>query len=160
MSHVRGEITISRPIEDVFDFVADQRNEPRYNDSMLESEKLTCGPVGAGTSFRAISRSAGRPVAMVIELIEFDRPRLIRETTHMAAMEIDGTLTFEAVAEGTRMCWSWEIAPCGVYRMMVPILAQLGSRQEARIWAGLKRYLEQSEPTKPNVKEDVGVTKS
>ena len=143
MSHVRGEITIKRAVEEVFDFVADQRNEPRYNDAMLESEKLTEGPVGAGTSFRAIVGNSGRPVEMLIEFVEFDRPRFIRETTHMAAMDIRGTLTFQPALEGTRMRWSWELVPHGVYRLMGPVLAQLGSRQEARIWASLKDYLEQ-----------------
>ena len=32
---------IARPVEEVFDFVADERNEPRYNPRMLRAEKLT-----------------------------------------------------------------------------------------------------------------------
>jgi hypothetical protein len=31
MVRVEGEIVINRPVEEVFDFVADERNEPRYN---------------------------------------------------------------------------------------------------------------------------------
>lgn len=31
MAHVEGEIIINRPVEEVFDFVADERNEPHYN---------------------------------------------------------------------------------------------------------------------------------
>jgi hypothetical protein len=27
MAHIAGEITIERPVEEVFDFVADERNE-------------------------------------------------------------------------------------------------------------------------------------
>jgi hypothetical protein len=29
--HVQGDIVINRPIDEVFDFVADERNEPQYN---------------------------------------------------------------------------------------------------------------------------------
>jgi hypothetical protein len=29
MAHIEGEILIRRPVEEVFDFVADERNEPR-----------------------------------------------------------------------------------------------------------------------------------
>jgi hypothetical protein len=29
MAHVSGEIVIARPVEEVFDFVAGERNEPR-----------------------------------------------------------------------------------------------------------------------------------
>ena len=31
MVRIEGEIVIKRPVEEVFDFVADERNEPRYN---------------------------------------------------------------------------------------------------------------------------------
>ena len=31
VSHIEGEIIISRPVEKVCDFVADERDEPRYN---------------------------------------------------------------------------------------------------------------------------------
>jgi hypothetical protein len=34
---IGGEIFINRPVEEVFDFVADARNEPRYNPRMLSS---------------------------------------------------------------------------------------------------------------------------
>ena len=44
MPHVVGEIVINRPVEQVFDFVADERNEPRFNPKMLTVEKVTPGP--------------------------------------------------------------------------------------------------------------------
>ena len=49
MARVSGEILINRPVEQVFDYAADQRNEPIYNPRMLRSEKVTDGPIGVGT---------------------------------------------------------------------------------------------------------------
>jgi hypothetical protein len=68
MANVSGEILIERPVEEVFDFVADQRNEPIYNPRMLQSEKITDGPIGVGTRFRATARSGRRGVEMLIEV--------------------------------------------------------------------------------------------
>jgi len=31
VAQIEGEIMIDRMVEDVFDFVADERNEPRFN---------------------------------------------------------------------------------------------------------------------------------
>jgi hypothetical protein len=42
MARVEGEIIIQRPAEDVFDFVADERNEPRYNSRMVVDRKGCC----------------------------------------------------------------------------------------------------------------------
>jgi hypothetical protein len=48
MAKIEGEILIGRPVEAVFDFVADQRNEPQYNPRMVRAAKITDGPVGTG----------------------------------------------------------------------------------------------------------------
>lgn len=55
MAHVDGEIIINRPVGEVFDFVADERNEPRYNPQMLRAELVTAGPIGRGARFLAES---------------------------------------------------------------------------------------------------------
>ena len=51
MAPVEGEIIINRPVEEVFDFVADERNEPHYNPRMVRAEKISEGQIGSGTRF-------------------------------------------------------------------------------------------------------------
>jgi len=46
MAVIEGEVVIGRPVEVVFDYVADQRNEPRYNPRMVRAEKVTRGRSG------------------------------------------------------------------------------------------------------------------
>ena len=41
---VTGEIVIEWPIEQVFDFVADERNEPLYNPRMVRAERSPLAP--------------------------------------------------------------------------------------------------------------------
>lgn len=142
MTHVEGQIIIHRPVDEVFDFVADERNEPRYNPQMRYAEQITPGPIGVGTAFHAESVSRGRPVAMTIRFTEFERPRRLTSFTRLSAMDIQGTLTFEPVPEGTRMRWFWLLKPRGVYTLLGPLIASMGRRQEDEIWSGLKRYLE------------------
>ena len=67
MAHVEGEIIIQRPVEQVFDFVADERNEPRYNRRMVRAEKVSPGPIGLGARFRAELETMGRTMPMTIE---------------------------------------------------------------------------------------------
>jgi hypothetical protein len=49
LARIAGEIWIGRPVEVVFDYVADQSNEPTYNPQMVRAQKITPGPVGKGT---------------------------------------------------------------------------------------------------------------
>ena len=130
------------PVDDVFDFAADQRNEPSYNPNMLVSEKLTAGPIGAGTRFRATVRFGRRPVGMDIAYTAFDRPHLLASTTHMAAASFSGTLTFTPTPAGTRLRWSWEARPNAALRLLTPVFAPIGARHERRMWTLLRDHLE------------------
>lgn|SRR5487761_2157516 len=142
MAHVEGQIIIHRPVDEVFDFVADECNEPSYNPHMRRAEQTSAGPIGVGTTFRAESMSRGRPVEMTIMFTAFERPRRITSTTHLSTMDIQGTLSFDSVREGTRMQWFWELEPRGMLKFMTPVVALIGRRQERSIWTNLKRYLE------------------
>jgi hypothetical protein len=125
------------------DFVADERNEPRYNRRMRRAEQTSTGHIGLGTRFRAEMMTMGRPVELAVEITAYERPRRLASATHLSTMEIRGTLAFDPVPEGTRMRWSWDVEPRGIFKLMTPLVARVGRRQEATIWAGLKRYLEE-----------------
>jgi uncharacterized protein YndB with AHSA1/START domain len=142
MARFDGEIVINRPLEEVFDIVADERNEPRSNPRLLRAEQTSAGPIGVGTRFRAEVAARGRPIPMTIEYTAYERPRRLASSTNMASMDIRGTLTFDPVPTGTRMRWSWELRPRGLYKVLTPLVAWVGQRQEAANWAGLKRFLE------------------
>jgi len=142
MTHVRGQIDIGSPLETVFDTVADQTNEPTYNPGMVRSEKVTAGPVGEGSRFRAVARSAGREVPMTSELVDFVRPHHLGVLTSVDGTIIDGTLDFVPSRGGTRMSWDWDVRTTGWLRYAAPVIGFLGRRQERRIWAGLKHQLE------------------
>jgi hypothetical protein len=113
MARIEGEIVIGQPVDVVFDYVADQSNEPQYNPRMVRAEKITAGPVGKGTQFRSAVASMGRTAEMLIEYTGYDRPALLASTTTMQQADISYTLTFEPAAAGTRMRWSGQVRPKG-----------------------------------------------
>ena len=142
MGHVKGEIVIERPVEDVFDFVADERNTPLFNPTVVLVEQTTPGPIGEGTEFRVESASGSRTAEMVITLTKYERPRMLQSHTPMATMDFLGTLTFESVPEGTLMHWRWEIRPHGFYRFLGLLIRRAVRGQEQAVWSSVKEYLE------------------
>jgi hypothetical protein len=133
MARVEGDIMISRPVEEVFDFVADERNEPRYSPRMVHAEQLSAGPIGAGTRFRAELKARwGRSMPMTVEFIEFERPRRLtsngrdaRSTT--GASDLGRA---QALAGGQRgrfvsdlvdcRPWAWSIILIGFPELRIP----------------------------------------
>ena len=142
MAGIEGEILIGQPVDVVFDYVADQSNEPQYNPRMVRAEKITPGPVGKGTQFRSAVASMGRTAEMLIECTGYDRPALLASTATMAQADFSYLLTFEPAAAGTQMRRSGQVRPKGAFRLLGPVITWLGMRQEQRIWASLKLHLE------------------
>jgi uncharacterized protein YndB with AHSA1/START domain len=150
VARIEGEIVINRPVEEVFDFLADERNEPLYNPRMLRAEKISPGPLGVGTRFRAETKTMRGTAEMTIEVTAYERPRRLASSTRLSSMEIHGTLAFDPVPEGTRMRWEWEVDPRGLLKLASPLVAWMGRRQERAIWANLKRFLEAREGPLPS----------
>jgi uncharacterized membrane protein len=142
MATITGSIEIDCPAEEVFDFVADQRNEPKYNPDLLQSTKVTDGPITVGTQFAAVHLSRGRSVDLTIEVTEFDRPRRFGSHTTMPGADIRGMLTFHSIANRTHMYWIWQVRPNHLGWLLAPVVRAVGTRQERACWTGLKQYLE------------------
>jgi uncharacterized protein YndB with AHSA1/START domain len=47
-------VMIARPIEDVFGFLADLENIPNWNYAIVETRKVSKGPVGVGTTYHQV----------------------------------------------------------------------------------------------------------
>ena len=142
MARISGDVVIDASVEEVFDLVADERNEPKYNPRIVSAEKLSEGPVGEGSRFVAQPKGMGTKGRMTLEILDYDRPHRLHNRVRSQYMQIDGTLTFEEAVGGTRLRWDWDMSLLGPMRLLSPLLALVGPRWERRNWVGLKQYIE------------------
>jgi hypothetical protein len=143
VAHIAGQVRIAAPVEQVFDIVADTRNEPSFNPGMNAVELLTPLPVGPGTRFRA--RMGKSDMEMLVELTDYDRPHRLGSRTTSSMMDTTGALTFSGADGGTVMAWDWQVRPKGWLRALGPLVGPIGGKVERGIWDGLKRMLEDDE---------------
>jgi uncharacterized protein YndB with AHSA1/START domain len=141
MARIRGEVLVDAPVEVVFDLVADERNEPRYNPRIVRAEMLGDGPVGAGSRFVTEPRGTGSRGEMTVEIVEYDRPHRLHNVVRSSYLEVDGTVTFDDVAGATRLRWDWDMRLLGPARLLSPVLTLVGPRWERRNWRDLRRYV-------------------
>ena len=142
MTHIAGEVTIDAPVDEVFDLVADERNEPRYNPRIVRAEKVSEGPVGVGARFVAEPKRMGSKGEMTLTILEYDRPHRLHNVVRSSYMQVDGTLTFDETAGGTCLRWDWDMRLVGPMRVLSPMLALIGPAWERRNWEDLKEYME------------------
>jgi carbon monoxide dehydrogenase subunit G len=73
-----GSAVVDRPIEEVFAFLADGTNDPKFSPRVKEIRKTTDGPVAVGTVFESTVKDAGMTTHRTFELTEFQAPTRIR----------------------------------------------------------------------------------
>ncbi|WP_185022944.1 SRPBCC family protein [Curtobacterium sp. PhB115] len=132
---------IAAPVMEVFAFVADERNELRYNRQVQSVQKLTPGPIGSGTRWR-ITTAAPVGTRTVELLISESVPgRRISSSSRIGGMHIDGTVSFRSHPLGTELSWRWTLQLPRSLRPLAPLIWRIGQHREARIWASLGSYL-------------------
>jgi hypothetical protein len=73
-----GSAVIDRPISDVFAFLADGTNDPKFSPRVKKIAKTTDGPIGIGTVFESTVRDAGLTSKRKFEITAFEQPTKIR----------------------------------------------------------------------------------
>ena len=69
---------IERPIEEVFAFLADGTNDPKFSPRVLEIAKTTDGPTGVGRVYASTVKDAGFKTKREFMITEFEPPTRIR----------------------------------------------------------------------------------
>jgi uncharacterized protein YndB with AHSA1/START domain len=141
---IENSIEIARTPEDVFDYLADQGNEVDWNPDCVSMEKLTDGPVGVGTRFRAKWKQGP---FVVSECTRFERPRTWRyENGGPIAVVL--TITLESTPSGgTWVTSRGEWTAHGWFRLVFPVFIQVMRRAEHAVLANARRALEERRDT-------------
>jgi uncharacterized protein YndB with AHSA1/START domain len=71
MATFQNTVTIRRPVQDVFAFLADFENIPTWNYAIVETRKTSPGPVGPGSTYRQV-RSVPRRSEEGFEVTVFE----------------------------------------------------------------------------------------
>jgi carbon monoxide dehydrogenase subunit G len=132
-----GTAHIDRPLEEVFAFLADGENDPKFSPRVLEIEKTTDGPVGVGTIYRSTVKDAGMTTKREFELTEFEPPNRIRwaERSENLITAASGGYDLAAEDGGTRLTVHNELEGHGFGKVLLP-LALWSARRDADAFAG------------------------
>ena len=142
MALISNSVTIACDVEEAFDYLSDHRNELDWNPGIETIEKVTEGPIGLGTRFRAKWKSSPQ---LTLEIIDYDRPH--HWATHNGG-PIEATVRFrlEQVEGGTRLYADFEAVPHGLFRLIFPMfLARLRKEERANM-TYLRQALEERVP--------------
>ena len=102
METFQNTMTIHRPAEEVFAFLADFENVPRWNYAIEKTRKASPGPVGVGTTYRQ-TRSIPRRAEEGFEVTIFEPGKHLAVRGQIGPFRARISYLFEAAAGGTRL---------------------------------------------------------
>ncbi|MEV6651981.1 SRPBCC family protein [Streptomyces sp. NPDC051219] len=102
-SRFEATVEINRPIGEVFAFLADGENDPKFSPRVLEIAKTTDGPTTVGTVYASTVKDAGMKTRREFRISEFEPPRRIRwtEISKNLVTAREGGYDLDSTGEGT-----------------------------------------------------------
>jgi uncharacterized protein YndB with AHSA1/START domain len=143
--HAEHTVVISRSADDVFDYLADGRNNPQWRPGVLEIER-TSPEVGVGATYRQMMRGpGGRKIAGDYRVTRYDRSQnLAFEVVAGPARPVGSFELTPIDADSTRVTFRLAASPAGLMRLMGPMIAKQMRAETAQL-ENLKARLESQE---------------
>ena len=138
-----GSLTLSvpRPPAEAFAYVADFERAPEWIPELTKVEKLTPGEIGVGTRFTQLVSLAGSEVEILVEVKEFDPPRVYAYEGDGGPAHFRASFTFEADGVGTRIRHDYDVTLGGALKLMGPVVGGWIKRNTETAIENLKRRL-------------------
>ncbi|UXX91792.1 SRPBCC family protein [Streptomyces sp. AD2-2] len=94
---------INRPVEEVFAFLAEGTNDPKFSPRVQEITKTPEGPTAVGTVFTSTVKDAGMKTGRTFRITEYEAPHRIRwtETSKNTVTATEGGYDLESTGPGT-----------------------------------------------------------
>src|SRR5918992_1996901 len=144
----RFEVTtvVERPIEEVFAFLADGENDPKFSPRVLEIAKTTDGPTGVGTVFASTVKDAGMKTQREFKLTEFEPPTRIRwaEVSKNLITAPEGGYDLAPEGTGTRVTIYNVLEGHGPGKLIAPLALRSARKGADDFGMAIKRAVEAS----------------
>src|SRR5262245_48865861 len=98
-----ASVSIERDPSDVFEFVADVRNDPRWHTDVLEARLQGDGPIGNGSTFEIAIKPAMGETGGTVTVKEYEPPERIVFDVRMGKLQPTTTFTIVAESGGSRI---------------------------------------------------------
>jgi uncharacterized protein YndB with AHSA1/START domain len=137
-------VLIDKPIEEVFDFLADGTNDKKFSPRVLEIEKTNPGPPAKGAIYASTVKDAGMKTKREFELTEFERPTKIRwrELSDNVVVVPAGGYDLVSEGSGTKVTLSNELEGRGFGKLIVGFALRSGRKSADGMVTRIKQAVE------------------
>ena len=150
MAEFELERTIRRPVGDVFAFVSDFRNAPRWQTGIQSLQVLPDGPAQPGTLVMERRRIQAHDIELNYKVVQLDPGRRIAVEGTDGPVDYSGVQEFQATDDGgTRLRFRLDVKLTGGMRLLAGFIGPAIQRQVEADLDRLGALLEGAELSEP-----------
>jgi len=135
-------VEINRPAGEVFAYLTDLNNDPKWQKTIVEAEYTSEGPVDVGATGVHRAKFIGKTIEFGWEITEYEEPRRIEWRFISGPFTGCDGVTLESTPSGTKLTHARELQPHGLLRLLTPIMGGGFKREARNDLQNLKRILE------------------
>jgi len=144
MTPITASIEISRPPQDVFDYVNDLDRHTEWQSGLVSVEVESEGPTQKGTRARETRKVPGGKQSYQYEITEYDPPRVAGFQVLTGPVRPHGRVTLTPLDDGkrTRVDFTIEFAGHGLGKLLLPLVNRDARKTVPADLQALKERLE------------------
>jgi uncharacterized protein YndB with AHSA1/START domain len=144
MVRIQDSTTIDRPVEEVWRFVSDPSNDPKWYQGTMEVRQISEGPIAVGTTFEAVIQFRGRSLVAGARCIILNPNKEVtwEFTSGLMKRSTDSWRMEPMDEKSTRLTRVFDMRVNGFWRMIQPIFARGTKRAHEAEISKVKRIVE------------------
>jgi len=133
---------IARPTEEIFAFITDVSNAPRWRNLVRRMEVVGGGPLRQGAQVAVTLDVAGREQQTLSEVCAFEPPRRIAQRNVASGVAASFEYLLEPTPRGTRITFTCDVRPSGWMWLLLPLMIRTNRARFRNQLSTLERAME------------------
>ncbi len=148
MIKIKAEMTINRPSDQVFSYISNFENNPKWQAGMQEAHFTSEGPLQVGSTYAQVAKFLGRRIESNFEVIAYEPHQMVKAMSTGGSFPITFTRTVKPIENNedgtpnTKVEAIVEGDATGFFKLAEPLLARMVQRSVNADYANLKKILE------------------
>lgn len=143
MIKVTTSILINRPYQDIFAYITNFENNPKWQGGMIEANFTTEGPIQKGSTYDQVAKFLGKRIISTFEVVKYIENEKIKIKSVASSFPITVTRTVEPIEEATKVIAIVEGDPSGFFKIAKPLMKRMVHQSVKSDYRKLKKILEQ-----------------
>ncbi len=141
MAHAQNSVMVNRPLAEVFAFILDGDNNPKWRPGVADIRRATNKPDGVGSKFKQGMKGPTGRIDADYEIVKCEPNSLIEFQVTAGPARPHGVYSFRAQGASTEVTFVLDFEPKGLAKLMDGMINQQMKAEVANL-SNLKTYLE------------------